>query len=146
MNKITLIGRLTREPALSAMSNSPDRSFSYNTLAVNRDYKEKNGNKPCDFIPVHFYGASAELVSKYLQKGSKIAVIGQLFTRSYVPKDAPNTKVNSFYILVESFEFLEPFNKNNNYLQEEEEKPQQSSMFDNPLGKPLDVDEDALPF
>lgn len=147
MNKICLIGRLVREPVLSALNNNHNCSFSYNSLAVSRNYKDKDGKTPCDFIPVRFYGTSADTASKYLQKGSKIAVTGSLITTSYTPKDNPNTTVNAFYVLVERFEFLEPINKNNNYnYMQEEQQPKQASVFDNPLGEPLAFDEDALPF
>lgn len=82
MNNVILIGRLTRDPEVKYLPNSgaPTASFS---LAVDRDYKNKDGTVSTDFIPVQTIGKLAEVVSNYLTKGSKVAIQGSIRIDSY---------------------------------------------------------------
>ena len=85
MNKVVLIGRLTRDPELRyTQSNIPAASF---TLAVNRPFQNQNGERDADFINITVWRNLAETCHKYLKKGSKCAVIGRIQTSSY---DAPD--------------------------------------------------------
>ena len=92
LNKIILMGRLTRDPELRRTeSGTAVCSFS---IAVDRDFKSKNGEKETDFIDIVSWRATAEFVSKYFQKGSMIAIEGSLQTRQYQDKQGSNrTKV-----------------------------------------------------
>ena len=88
LNKIILMGRLTRDPELRRTeSGTAVCSFS---IAVDRDFKSKNGEKETDFIDIVAWRATAEFVSKYFQKGSLIAIEGSLQTRQYQDKNGNN--------------------------------------------------------
>lgn len=84
MNKVVLMGRLTRDPEVRAtQSNTAVCSFS---LAVNRRFKQE-GQPDADFINVTAWAKTAEFVSKYFTKGQQVAVIGRIQTRNYDDKD-----------------------------------------------------------
>lgn len=85
MNKVVLIGRLTRDPELRyTQSNIPAASF---TLAVNRPFQNQNGERDADFINIVMWRKQAETAKKYLTKGSLIAVEGRIQTRNYDGQD-----------------------------------------------------------
>lgn len=84
MNKVVLMGRLTKEPEMRAtQSNTAVCSFS---LAVNRRFKQE-GQPDADFINVTAWAKTAEFVSKYFTKGQQVAVVGRIQTRNYDDKD-----------------------------------------------------------
>ena len=85
MNKVILIGRLTREPELR-YSQSGDTAIVHFGLAVNRKYKQ-DGGQDADFPSVVAFGKTAEFIDKYFSKGSKMVVEGRLQTGSYTDKD-----------------------------------------------------------
>ncbi|MBE5817044.1 MAG: single-stranded DNA-binding protein [Clostridiales bacterium] len=81
MNKVILIGRLTKDPNMRYTPNSvPVASF---TIAVDRQYKNQNGEKETDFINIVAWRKLAETVGKHLKKGARVCVCGALQTRSY---------------------------------------------------------------
>ncbi|NLM76925.1 MAG: single-stranded DNA-binding protein [Ruminococcaceae bacterium] len=81
MNKAVLMGRLTRDPELrTTTSQIPVCSF---TLAVDRRFKNASGERQADFISIVAWRQQAEFVSKYFRKGSRMAVIGSIQTRSW---------------------------------------------------------------
>lgn len=85
LNRAILIGRLTKDPEVKYMQNgTPVASF---TLAVDRTFKNKDGQKEADFIPIVAWRKTAELCEKYLTKGSQIAVVGRIQPRSYDAAD-----------------------------------------------------------
>lgn len=85
MNYVFLIGRLTKDPDLRITKNG--KSTARMTLAVDRDYKNKNGERETDFIPIVTWGSLAETCAMYLEKGKKICVIGKMEVRSYIDKE-----------------------------------------------------------
>lgn len=85
MNKVVLIGRLTKDPELRYTPGN-GVAVSSLTLAVD-NYNSKTGEKGADFIPVVVWGKSAENVAQYCVKGSQIAVSGRIANRSYDAKD-----------------------------------------------------------
>ncbi|MDK2906013.1 MAG: single-strand DNA-binding protein [Eubacteriaceae bacterium] len=85
MNKVILVGRLTRNPEVK--NTTSGRAVATFTLAVDRRFKNKDGQKEADFIPIVFWGKQAELVGQYLSKGSQIGVSGRLQVRSYDAQD-----------------------------------------------------------
>ena len=90
LNKICLMGRLTRDPELRrTQSGTAVTSFS---LAVDRDFKSQNGEKETDFIDVVAWRSTAEFVSKYFTKGRMAVVEGRLQIRSYTDKDGNNRR------------------------------------------------------
>lgn len=85
LNKIVLMGRLTRDPELRrTQSGTPVASFA---LAVDRDFKSQNGEKETDFIDVVAWRNTAEFVSKYFSKGRMAVVEGRLQIRDWTDKD-----------------------------------------------------------
>lgn len=103
MNKVTLIGRLTRDPELRyTSSNIPSATFS---LAVNRPFQNQNGVREADFINIVMWRKPAETAKKYLTKGSLIAVEGRIQTRNYDGTDGKKVYVTE--VVADNFEFLE---------------------------------------
>lgn len=85
MNKVVLVGRLTRDPEVRVFSNgNPVANF---TLAINRNFKNKDGNIDADFIPVAVYGRQSDVIQKYVTKGSQLGVDGRIQVRSYDAQD-----------------------------------------------------------
>ena len=81
MNKVILIGRLTRDPELRTIaSGNATTSF---TVAVNRNFTNQNGEREADFINCVAWRKQAENVAKYCTKGSQVAVEGRIQTRNY---------------------------------------------------------------
>lgn len=81
LNKIILIGRLTRDPELKYTQNG--NAVSRMTIAVDRQYKNKDGKKETDFIQIVAWQKLAEIVCQYMRKGKLISVDGTLQIRSY---------------------------------------------------------------
>lgn len=81
MNKVILIGNLTQDPELSEVG-SGTKTCRF-TLAVNRDYKNANGERETDFINCQAWRGTAENLVKYMSKGRKIVVTGSIQVRSY---------------------------------------------------------------
>lgn len=103
MNKFIGIGRLTRDVELTKTSN--DISVAKFTLAINRPYKDKNGNDQADFLPIVVWRTLAENCAKYLSKGKQCAVTGSIQTRSY-DKDGEKRYITE--IVADNVEFLSP--------------------------------------
>ena len=101
MNKVILMGRLTRDPEMRGDGTSLVARY---TLAVDRRFK-KEGQAETDFINCVCFGKSAEFAEKYLKKGTKIVVTGRIQTGSYTDKD--NKKVYTTDVIVEEQEFAE---------------------------------------
>ena len=103
MNKVVLIGRLTKDPELRyTPSNVPTTTFS---LAVNRNFTNQNGVREADFINIVVWRKQAETAKKYLSKGSLIAIEGRIQTRNY--DGAEGKKVYVTEVVADNFEFLE---------------------------------------
>ena len=85
MNKVVLIGRLTKDPELRFIPGSGTATCSL-TLAIDK-YNSKTGQKEADFVPVVVWGKQAENVANYLTKGSQAAISGKIQTRNYEAKD-----------------------------------------------------------
>ena len=133
MNKVILIGNLTRDPELSETpSGVAVCKFS---LAVSRDYTNAEGNRDTDFFNITVWRGRAENCGKYLKKGNKVAIVGSLQTRSYEDKDG--IKRNVVDIIASEVEFLTPKQQAN---QDEEsvvsmtrQRPQLEEIDDNKL-------------
>jgi single-strand DNA-binding protein len=101
MNKVILIGRLTRDPEIRYTNGDDQKAVARYTLAVDRFNKDKGA----DFISCATFGKSAEFAEKYLRKGTKIAIEGRIQTGSYEKQDG--TKVYTTNVIVEKHEFVE---------------------------------------
>lgn len=122
-NKVVLIGRLTRDPELRHTTNNiPVCSFS---LAVNRSYSSSNQERDVDFINCTAWRKQAENLTKYVSKGSLIAVEGRIQTRDYMDEKI-NAKRYVTEVICDSVTFLESKsqrdnnNPSQNYKQEED--------------------------
>ena len=102
LNRIILIGRLTQDPDLTyTKSGHGVVRFS---IAVDRNYKDKEGNKKVDFIPIIAWNKLAEIVSEYMTKGKLISVAGSLEIRSYTIE---GDKRYIAEVIAEDIKFLE---------------------------------------
>lgn len=103
MNKTILIGRLTADPELR-QTQSGIASCRF-TVAVNRKYKNEQGEYEADFITCVAWRQTAEFVSRYFTKGKMIAVEGTLHTGSYQDKNYPDVKHYTTDVYVDNVEF-----------------------------------------
>lgn len=121
MNKVILMGRLTRDPEVRQTNSGEPITIARYSLAVDRRYK-RDGEEQADFINCVVFGRGAEFAEKYLHKGSKIALSGRIQTGSYTNKDGQ--KVYTTDVVVEEQEFAESkaAAQNNNESVGDEEK------------------------
>ena len=110
MNKVVLIGRLTKDPELRYTPGT-GTAVSTVTLAVDR-YNSKTQQREADFIPVVVYGKQAESLANYLRKGSPAAISGRIQTRSYDAKDGTKRYITEVY--VSEFDLFGSYKKEEN--------------------------------
>ena len=103
MNHITLLGRLVKDPEIKYTPS--EKCVAQFTLAVDRPFKNADGNKEADFIPVVVWNRAAELVGNSCVKGHRLLVEGRLQIRSYQAKDG--TKKYITEVIANSVEFIE---------------------------------------
>ena len=113
MNKVFLVGRLTRDPDLryGASNNAVMRT----SIAVDRQFTNQNGEREADFINIVAFGNRAETMKKYLAKGSQIAVSGRIQTGSY--DGADGKRVYTTDVVIDEFQFLDSRGANNQNTQ-----------------------------
>lgn len=136
MNKFIGIGALTKAVEIRYTKN--ELKVANFTIAINRDTKNKQGEYETDFINCVAYGKTAELIDKYLDKGSQIAIEGKIQTGSY---EKDNKKTYTTDIVVERLTFLEKKATQTEIVQK--------AMSDNPyenFGQQIQMDNEGLPF
>ena len=143
MNRTILIGRLTRDVDIRYSQGQNQTAIARYTLAVDRKFKDSNGNYTADFINCVAFGKSAEFAEKYFHKGLKIAVVGRLQSGSYTDKDG--RKVYTTDVVVEEQEFCES-KGNSNQPSGQQSVGQNTSSNDGFLNIPEGLDDDTLPF
>jgi len=104
MNKVLLIGNLTRDPELSTIPNGT--SVCKFGIAVNRRFANADGQRDVDFFNIVAWRALGENCGKFLKKGSKVGVAGQIQTRTYHAQDGSKRYVTE--IIADEVEFLTP--------------------------------------
>lgn len=104
MNKVVLVGRLTRDPDVRYSQGEKSTAICRYTLAVDRRFKREN-EQNADFISCIVFGKSAEFAEKYFRQGLRISVSGRIQTGSYTNKDG--VKVYTTEVVVEEQEFAE---------------------------------------
>ena len=140
MNRVILIGRLTRDPELRhTPSGTPTCNL---TVAVDRIGLDQNGQRQADFVPVVTWNKQAENVSKYLTKGRLVAVEGRIQTRNYDDKDGKRVYVTE--VVASNVQFLESKNaisnsQNSNYNQQAAPSVAENNDIDT-----VDLDEDPF--
>ena len=105
MNKVILMGRLTREPDVRYSAGESQTAVARYTLAVDRRFKRQGDEQTADFISCVVFGKGAEFAEGYLHQGTKVVVEGRIQTGSYVNKEGQ--KVYTTDVVVENQEFAE---------------------------------------
>lgn len=103
MNNVSLIGRLTADPELRYTSTN--KSYVRITIAVNRNFKNENGEREVDFINCVAWNKTAEILCKYVKKGNRIGISGRIQAGSYQKEDGSRGYLMD--VIVENMEFLE---------------------------------------
>ena len=142
INRVVLVGRLTRDPELrKTNSGTPVCSF---TVAVDNRQKNPDGSKSASFIPCTVFQNTADNMTKFLRKGSLVGIEGRLNQRSFVRQDG--SKGSVLEVICDSVQFLEPKSANSN---------DETVTFDDEIVAPaddnknldsLDLPDDDLPF
>lgn len=132
MNKVILMGRLTRDVELNKTSN--EVAYCKFSVAVNRKFADANGNKQTDFINCVAWRNNAEFVNKYFKKGSQMLISGSIQTTSYEANDG--TKKQTTEVLIEEIEFVDKKTSDSN---NEQPKKASKETLEN-------VNDDDLPF
>ena len=159
MNKVVLIGRLTRDPELRYTgSNTAVATFS---LAVNRNFTNQQGEREADFINIVVWRKQAENVKNYLSQGSQVAIEGRIQTRSYDDNNGQKRYVTE--VVADNVEFLSSKNSSNSsnggsnsqsseptpYDFGPAQEPKGTNVDSNPFadfGASIEVNDDELPF
>lgn len=130
MNKVILIGRLTKDPELRyTPSGSAVATF---ILAVNRTFTNQQGEREADFINIVVWGKPAENCANYIVKGSQVAIDGRIQVRTYETQEGQKRWVTE--VVANSVQFLDSRGKKG-------DKPEDSN-----IGREVDFNEDDIPF
>lgn len=134
MNKVFLIGNLTRDPELSTTPSGV--TVCRFSIAVSRDYAGADGNRETDFFNITVWRGRGETCGKYLKKGNKVAVVGSIQNRSYEDKDG--IKRTATDIVASDVEFLTPKGQNSDdteggSVSAKRERPSLEAIDDNQL-------------
>lgn len=103
MNKIVLLGKLIKDPELKTIEDG-EKIFTRFIVAVERNFKSADGTKKADLIPVTIWGRKAEVICKYMKRGSYISLSGRLRTGSY--EDKLGNKKYIAEVVAEDFKFV----------------------------------------
>ena len=150
MNRVVLVGRLTKDPELRyTPSGAAVATF---TLAVNRTFTNQQGEREADFINCVIWRKPAENVANFLKKGSLAGVDGRLQTRSYEGQDGKRVYVTE--VQAESVQFLEPKStsgdnsRRNDYQSNNQSYQQRNNYDEDPFNNSgqINISDDDLPF
>jgi single-strand DNA-binding protein len=143
MNKSILVGRLTRDPEVRYSQGENANVVARFTIAVNRRFKNNEGNYDADFINCVAFGKSAEFIEKYFKKGMAIGITGRIQTGNYTNKDG--VKVYTTDVVVEEAEFVESKNSGGSSASSNVPTNNNSPSADGFMNIPDGIDEE-LPF
>lgn len=127
MNNCNFIGRLTKDPEGKATSNG--KTFCNFSIAVDRGYKDSQGNRLTDFIPCKAWDPTASLITKYFKKGNLIGINGRMESNSY---DDNGTKRTNYSILVNNIDFIQGKSESKSSIEE-------PSPYDDAEEVPFDI-------
>ena len=142
LNKAILNGRLTKAPELK-QTNSGKSVCSF-TIAVNRRFASQGGEKQTDFFRINAWRQLGDLCARYLTKGRKVAVIGELQARTYEAKDG--TTRLSLDVSADEVEFLSPKGQEDGSANYSAPRPQQSHGSSQDMAGFNDISSDDIPF
>ena len=142
MNKVILMGRLTRDPDVRYSTGERQMTIARYTLAVDRR-RRNDGEQTADFISCVAFDRNAEFAEKYLKQGTKVCVTGRIQTGSYTNKDG--AKVYTTDVVIEECEFAESKNAagNSGFSQA---RPEPEAAGDGFMNIPDGVEDEGLPF
>ena len=147
MNRVILMGRLTRDPDIRYSQGADNMAIARFTLAVDRRGRRQEGSEQqtADFIGCVAFGRQAEFAEKYLKQGTKIAVTGRIQTGSYTNKDGQ--KVYTTDVVLDDMEFAESKNSQggDSTGYQTPRRPEPSAAGDGFMNIPDGIDEE-LPF
>ena len=158
MNRVVLIGRLTRDPELRYTSGSNAAVCNF-TIAVDRGFTGQSGDREADFIPIVVWNKQAENVKNYLAKGSQVAVEGRIQVRNYDDQNGQKRYVTE--VIANNVEFLGSKNSSSNTSNDSENveptpydfgdnnEPKGTDVESNPFadfGSSIEISDDELPF
>lgn len=160
INNTVLVGRLTKDPGLKYTANG--QAAASFTLAVNRSFKNANGDREADFINCVIWRKPAETLANYARKGTLLGVTGRIQTRNYENQQGQRVYVTE--VVVENFQLLDSKNSNssqntstasvpnaqtNNYAPDNQNATQ-TNLGVNPINDfeatTIDINDDDLPF
>ena len=144
INNVTLVGRLTKDVELKyTPANQAVVQF---VLAVNRTFKNANGERETDFINVVIWRQSAENFAKWAKKGALIGITGRIQTRNY--ENAQGQRVYMTEVIAENFQMLESRNQQQGQQQAQQQATQQQAKQPDPFsgGTPMNLNDDDLTF
>ena len=150
MNKVFLVGRLTRDPDLRYGANN--NAVMRTSIAVDRQFTNQNGEREADFISIVAFGNRAETMKKYLMKGSQIAISGRIQTGSYDDKDGK--RIYTTDVIIDEFQFLDSKGSRQNDMGEtnaiQNSSPNQSNLtpydFSDTTSNSSDSNDETDPF
>ncbi|HER6279776.1 TPA: single-stranded DNA-binding protein [Streptococcus pyogenes] len=140
INNIVLVGRMTKDAELRYTASQV--AVATFTLAVNRRFKEQNGEREADFINCIIWRQSAENLANWAKKGALIGVTGRIQTRNYENQQEQRVYVTE--VVAESFQMLESRNSQQQSGQDNSSQNDNSQPFGN--SNPMDISDDDLPF
>lgn len=141
LNNVSLVGRLTKDVDLRyTPSNVAVATF---TLAVNRTFKNENGDREADFINCVMWRQQAENLANWAKKGALIGITGRIQTRSYDNQQGQRVYVTE--VVAETFQLLESKGQQGNQQGQRGQEQQQAPDFSR-QGAAMDISDDDLPF
>ena len=155
MNKVLLVGRLTRDPELRTTPSG--MAVTRFTIAVSQNYTNKNGERGADFINCSAWGRQADNISKYCRKGTLVSAEGRIRTSSYDAQDG--TKRYTTEVVCDTVNFLSSKNQSNDGNIKEDYASQVNDTMNSPMetadltedpfksfGEEITLSSDDLPF
>ena len=142
MNRVELTGRLTANPELKHVENS-DKVYTRFTLAVQRDFKNKDGEYDADFFNIVAWDKRAEVITNYVKKGHKFLVTGRLQNKSYDKADGTKGYITD--VVLKDYEFLENKPKEEAPEPDFPELPADDDPFAD-FGEQIELTDNDMPF
>lgn len=143
MNKVILLGNLTRDPEIRYSQGEKQMAIARFSLAVNRRFS-RQGDTDTDFFNCTAFGKQVEFVEKYFKQGSRMLLTGRVQNDNYTNKNGE--KVYSVQIMVEEVEFAERKSAQSNNQTQNQNQPAQANGADDDFMNIPDGIEDGLPF
>ncbi|WP_079479699.1 single-stranded DNA-binding protein [Halobacillus salinus] len=138
LNRVVLVGRLTKDPALRYTPNGV--AVANFTVAVNRPFSNKQGDQEADFVNCVAWRRPAENLAQFMNKGSQVGVDGRLQTRSFDNQEGQRVFITE--VVADSVQFLESKKNNQGSGQSSNQSPPPNNQSD----EPIDISDDDLPF